>query len=248
MALISSTARWRTVALAATLVSCSRGVASPPDQPPPTPSGVTRVEGGVVTLGDYQKDPAHWGRREAWLAPYLIDRTANPGSGDCRPRRGRIPTLAELEHALRSGAAVPATAPEQTSTLAIPEDAEALAEIEGVGFYDVLLGGLTRVLLEAPDPDRQAPWRCVVPAPVANLALRVLRDATEARRGRGEHWPVATGFFALGAADRPPPPRKLGKGMEVALVHQDGAWSLVARAPAGEDLFGWVPTANLAPH
>jgi hypothetical protein len=216
---------------------------NPADAAPPQ---MVKVPGGLVTLGPYDDDPASWGRREVWLAPYDIPKTATAGATDesCRKKNGRLASVIELEHALRAGLIQPAPGVEITSTVSIPEDAEQLAETEGVGFYQTRLSGMNRAQLRFPMEEADKLYgRCVpiLSAPAEN-PVRKLTAKTVVRRGRGEQWAPAMAFFAIGS--KAPAPRTLAKGSEVSVLHADGAWSLVAHS-GGDDPWGWVPSASL---
>ncbi len=201
---------------------------------------MVQLPGGVVVVGPYVADPAHLGSREVWLGPYAIDREARPGvtRSTCRVRKARLATEAELEHALRDGAVTRGAGAELTATIATPADAEALANVEGAGFYEVLLDGPMRLVLRFPGEQSEAAvlGRCVT-GPEAPRRARKLKAAVALDRGRGATWTQAESFFALG--DRPPAPRKLAKGETVYVVHEEGGFAFVALLPEGEPQ-GWV--------
>ena len=211
------------------------------------PNGMARIAGGVVTVGGYEKDLAAWGRREVYLAPYWLDRDAGPvvDAAACRARKGRLPTVAELEHALREGKVNAGAGAERTATIATPADAEELAAVEGVGFFEALLDGPTRIVLHMPGEKSEAVTvaRCVISdGAAAARPAKKLSIATTPRRGRGENWAPVEMFFGVG--DKLSAPRKLDLGAPLFVVRRDGAWTLVAQF-AESDPIGWVPSANL---
>lgn len=203
------------------------------------------IDGGVVTLGDYEDDPAGWSRHETVLQPFAIDRVAVVRDVD-PASPFRIASAPELEFALRQGLIEFTDGPEFTSSILVPEDADALMDLEDVGFYTCLLNGPTRVLLGSPyDPLVSYPSRRVWIAPeqTASARRRMVRSGAYVRRGRGEHWPLSTGFSALGTAATP---IYLPPFTDVLSLAEDSGWALVSHADNPEIVFGWIPLGVLS--
>ena len=214
------------------------------------PAEMVRVPGGVVSLGPYLDDPAGLGEREVFLRPYFIDRTARAEASleTFAARGGRFPNAAELEHALRLHLVQPAMGVEQTSSFVSPVDAEAVAAIEGVGSYALLLAGTSRMVL-APLGSFVAHGRSAMAlgAEVGRAVAKVVRVGAAIRRGRGESWPSATSFTALGErTDAAPPVMQIEAGERCFVLHEEGGWAFVARFGRGEGV-GWLPSELLAP-
>lgn len=209
------------------------------------PESMIWVKGGIVTLGDYEQDPAGWSRREMVLSPFAIDRVASVRDVDPLPPF-RIASAPELEFALRQGIIEFTDGPEITSSILIPEDADALMDLEDVGFYTCLLDGPTRILLGSPyDPLVTYPSRRVwiTPDGTAAARRRMVRLGAHTRRGRGEHWPLSTGFSALGTTATP---IYLPAFTDVLSLIEDNGWALVSHADNPEIVFGWIPQTVLS--
>lgn len=195
-----------------------------PDSDAPPWPGMVAVAGGVVTVPASERWPAH----ESYAAPCWLEREPRADDG----RTAAVPTVAQLVAAAASGAIDAIGAVERTASFARPDgdaDADGVvlhvapAEAGPIVVAGPPRGTPVRARRVASLDERGAPWR------------PLLRPCVP-RHGRGTAWPAVR----VDGGD----PWLVDRGDRVVIVHEDGAWTLVA-ASIDEHAVGWVPTAAI---
>jgi hypothetical protein len=206
------------------------GCMTTPRQSPTAPPGMVYIEGGIVTLGEYEKDTPHWGKREAFLNPYFID--INPGSvtatnyRGCMQKHGRLPEEAELNYAFELKKI------EVGSSLEITNSDENLKT--PMGDANTRVFGLRELVIVSPSKkDLKEQRRCLVPVTRSNdSSLYTLIEDVQPRSGRGNDWPLL--------------PKVLKKGMTVKLFYKERDWVLIDLETDGTDSGGWATPSKVA--
>lgn len=196
------------------------------------PVGMTYLEGGVVTVGEYKEDDTHWGRREAYIKPFFIDIEPGPVSFNayhsCAERKGRLPEEAELNYALNFNKIVVG------KNLEVTQSDINYAGTQG-GRYNLRVLGAEKLKIMLPSKDDVKGGfqrRCLIPLnKFVDLGDFTIKEDTHPRTGRGDQWAQL--------------PLLLKKNQVINIFYKDKDWALVDLDVDGPDSGGWVPLERI---